>query len=332
MKADIELEKLLYRVIDAYPDGKEAIHRCATSYYDVTEIEVRPFTIPRYYDGEELRYPEIQVLARIEGKVEGRQFLALLQCHHDPKGGIKEVVWHVDNETALCDWITLFQLKGKPGLTPRERPRAPIDQSIQHCWAWGCAHVIHSECDENTKNFSQWVRQTINPDIQEVYLGDHQYTEEEVRKAGLEANVGTRFWCVPSLTTLTPFNHYSGPLKRVPGATRHRVVDIMSFACINWYVLGEIRKKWPIHIFHDDDAFGLIQIDRTMFTKLEYAQEQLKQYLYDKHGDRLNLLLDRLNWTPGDFAFYQEVDNVDVWRQPKWQCPMPSIEWFLPYV
>ncbi|OEJ67192.1 hypothetical protein [Magnetovibrio blakemorei] len=337
MRCTPELEKLLYRVIDSFDHDDRPIHRIHTSQWDAIEIEVRPFTLCLSFDGDDMIAPRVQSIARIEGKMQGQPFLALLQVYRSESDcrDIVEIAWHSDDPDLVRRWIVMFQLKGKPGLLP-EPVKSSIPAGIKHCWAWDHAFIINANATAAMTGFSEWINSTIPRSVQEFYLGGEVVDADDIYRIGMDLGKDQFFWCGYSLCDLTPeswADTIAGQITKMPGSLRFKSVDLPSLLAINWFIGGAIRlRNIEIHSYHDDQELGRRPLSPAMRDRLEQAQNDLLEWLERRWLDRLPILLDRIQWNQyPKTEFYKDIKHHDAQRLPVAQVDAPSIGWFLPY-
>ncbi|OEJ64574.1 hypothetical protein BEN30_16225 [Magnetovibrio blakemorei] len=290
------------------------------------------------FSGEKLIAPCIQTVARIEGHMQGQPFLALLQVHRSiiDHRDIVEIAWHSDDPDLVRRWVVLFQLKGKPGLLP-EPVKSSIPAGIKHCWAWDHAFIVNANATAAMTGFSEWINSTIPRSVQEFYLGGEVVDADDIFKIGMSIETDQFFWCGYALCNLAPeswANTVAGQITKTPGLLRFKTVDLPSFLAINWFIGGAIRLHggWEIHSYHDDQQLGRRSLSPAMRDRLGQAQNDLREWLQKRWGDRLPILLNRIEWNRyPSVNFYESVDHHDVWRQPSGLVAHPSIGWFLPY-
>lgn len=332
MRADATLAGLLYRVIDNYTGQIRTIHLFHTSAWDVTEIELRPNTLTQVFDGDELCIPQVQVLARIEGRVKERQFLALLQMQRSGPD-VTDIAWHVDHPDRIKQWLTLYHLKGKPGLVP-EPVRTPMSVPIEHCWAWDTMHLVHSTGTTDIADFTEFMNREIPEAVIPFLFGRTVLCGKSAEKLKIENGDGVVVWGVPALSNLFPasLDHIYGSLRNLPGAMRYRVIDVPSFMAVNWHTLLSLRLQGTnVHCYHDDETLGCLPVTEEIRPHLETAKDRLKDFLANRWGDQLTPLMNRLNWNPwSDLHFPETVQQHDTWKQPTGRITPPSLGWFLP--
>ncbi len=110
MKASPELSRLLDRVLDGLPDREQRLYRFNTKQGELTEIEISPFSLCRVFNqNETFDAPQVQSVARIQGRIGRKPVLALLQVYRSTQDyrDITSIEWHIDSEQAI--WNSLFR-------------------------------------------------------------------------------------------------------------------------------------------------------------------------------------------------------------------------------
>jgi len=336
MKADVDLERLLYQIADGVKETGKNIHWIDSFFGNYAEIEVRPFTQTKMItDGGFVGTNS--VVARIEGRFSNQDFVAYLQVtrsKHDHRD-IGEIGWHVVNQESLLKWAVFAKMKDFLPIQD-DFVRRTVGERHKHVWAWDAMNVVPVNATSGVSDFTAWAVEAIPLEVMPYYMGIDVISADTAEQFNLIDK--SKVWCVLSMTNLCVENWNDaifGIAHRAPGRTRYNVVDLPTFIAINSYILGELRmRNVAVHAYHDDEGLGQLPMTDEIASMLQQSQTALKEWLERRWGDRFRLLLDRINWstfTSVEFSSAVDGDLNDPHRQPADIVEAPDIRWFLPY-
>lgn len=342
MRVDVETEKLLYQITDIMAEQDRREVGLYGEYGDGGEIEIRPISMNRIMTSEGIQHVNT-CTGRIEGTCYNQPFSAFLQVLRSKQNpmDIAEIGWFSDDPESLKPALSFFENQF-PVIDPDVPKRRIVSSNAKHCWTWSNIFVAPINSTPDMIEFNRWLEENIDEDTLRFLMGRSTIDGPALEKFDLRGFEEVPVICGVSVTDLAveymsppkgkPAQLY-GQVRQTPSVLRHKIVDVPTYIAINHMVAAGIRQEGiSIHSYHDDEGLGLLPVNDQDRERLKQAQQALHGWLQDRHGDRLEVLLDRVEWSFHPMmGFVDSVVGTGDLRLPVGAKGLPPISQFLPF-